>query len=154
MAANRIYLPLTVAAVAVTVAVGSSSSGLLSASASTVVDDCAQLAAGLSATLACLWTARRRVGVERSWRLLMAVAMGGWSAGQAIRTWYQISTGTPMPRPSLADVGYFTLPVFTFAALLVLATDGSRSEPGDAEALPRGRSPWVLAPDGLIRVGA
>src|SRR5207248_10719309 len=52
---------------------------------------------------------------------------------------------TLMPGPSLADVGYFTLPVFAFAALLVLATDGSRSEPGDAEALPRGRSPWVLA---------
>src|SRR5207248_3730892 len=61
---------------------------------------------------------------------------------------------TLMPGPSLADVGYFTLPVFAFAALLVLATDGSRSEPGDAEALPRGRSPWVLALDGLIVVGA
>ena len=131
-----------------------SSSGLLSASASTAADDGAQLAAGLSATLACLWTARRRAGAERSWRLLMAVAMGGWSAGQAIWSWHQISTGTLMPGPSLADVGYFTLPVFAFAALLVLATDGSRSEPGDAEALPRGRSPWVLALDGLIVVGA
>src|SRR5437763_1779185 len=84
----------------------------------------------------------------------MAVAMGGWSAGQAIWSWHQISTGTLMPGPSLADVGYFTLPVFAFAALLVLATDGSRSQPGDAEALPRGRSPWVLALDGLIVVGA
>ncbi len=151
MAANRIYLPLTVAILGVTAAVCLSSSGLLPDNASTVVDDSAQLAAGLSAALACAFTARRRTGVDRRWRVLMAIALGGWSAGQAIWSWYQIFADTPLPSPSLADVGYFTLPVFAFAALLVLAKEG---QAGGAPERVRRRSHWVLVLDGLVVVGS
>src|SRR2546421_44583 len=150
MPSNRIRLPLTVATVAVPIAVAISSSGLVSRGAATVVDDSAQLTAGLAGAVACLWTARHRHGVERTWRVLVGVGMCGWSAGQAIWSWYQIFAATPLPSPSLADVGYFTLPVFAFAALLVLAKDrtpGSTRDPG-----PRSRPVLVL--DGLVVVGA
>src|SRR6266516_4229232 len=106
MAANRIYRPLAIAAVGVVIVIGLSSSGLLPPAASTVVDDAGQLAAGLVAALACGWTGLRRSGPERSWRLLMALAMAGWSAGQAIWTWYQIFDAESLPSPSLADIGY------------------------------------------------
>jgi diguanylate cyclase (GGDEF)-like protein len=147
MAAHRIYLPLTVATVGVVVAVSLSSFGLLGDPSSTVVDDVAQLAGGLAATVACLWSARRRSGPDQTWRLLMALAMGGWSAGQAIWSWYQVFGDTELPSPSLADIGYFMLPVFAFLALLVLAKE---SEAGEV----RRRSHWVFALDGLVVVGS
>jgi diguanylate cyclase len=150
MASIRIRLPLTVATVAVLLAVTLSSAGVVSRSASTVIDDAAQLTAGLSAAVACLWTALYRRGVERRWRLLVGTGMAGWSVGQAIWSWYQIFADTPLPSPSLADVGYFTLPVFAFAALLALAKD--RTPGGTPDPGPRSRPVLVL--DGLIVVGA
>src|SRR2546423_2549869 len=151
MASIRIRLPLAVATVAVLFAVALSSSGVVTRSVSTVIDDAAQLAAGLSAAVACLWTARYRRGVERGWRVLVGIGMAGWSIGQAIWSWYQIFADTPLPSPSLADVGYFTLPVFAFAALLVLAKD--RTPPGGTHD-PGPRSRPVLVLDGLVVVGA
>src|SRR5947199_312298 len=150
MASIRVRLPLTVAAVAVLLAVTLSSSGVLIHSVSTVIDDSAQLAAGLSAAVACLWTARYRRGVERRWRGLVGIGMAGWSVGQAIWSWYQIFADTPLPSPSPADVGYFTLPVFAFAALLALAKD--RTPGGTRDPGPRSRPVLVL--DGLVVVGA
>jgi diguanylate cyclase (GGDEF)-like protein len=150
MASNRIRLPLTVAAVAVLLAVALSSSGVVTRSVSTVIDDAARLAAGLSAAAACLWTAPHRRGVERGWRTLVGAGMAGWSIGQATWSWYRTFADTPPPSPSLADIGYFTLPVFAFAALLVLAKD--RTPGGIRDPGPRSRPVLVL--DGLVVVGA
>src|SRR5262245_31556420 len=76
-----------------------------------LVDDAAQLGAGLAAAPLCWWTSRRVTGVERTWRRLMAVGMLGWSVGQAFWSWYQIFSDTPLPSPSIADIGYLTMPV-------------------------------------------
>src|SRR2546423_7594562 len=81
MASIRIRLPLAVATVAVLFAVALSSSGVVTRSVSTVVDDAAQLAAGLSAAVACLWTARYRRGVERGWRGLVGAGLAGSGLG-------------------------------------------------------------------------
>jgi hypothetical protein len=82
------------------------SSGVLSEDGEVIVDDAAQLIAGLSAATLCWWTSRRVTGVERNWRRLMAVGMLGWSIGQAFWSWYQIFSDTPLPSPSIADIGY------------------------------------------------
>src|SRR5688572_14947459 len=79
------------------------SSGMLSDDAEIVVDNGAQLGAGMWAMATCALTARRVSGLERSWRWLMAVGMAGWSVGQALWSWYQIFSDTPLPSPSAAD---------------------------------------------------
>ncbi len=157
--AARIHGPLAVAVLAVTAAVGVASSGLLDPAAATVVDDGAQLAAGLTATACCWWQAWRRSGMERSWRLLMGAGMAGWSVGQALWSWYQIVAHRSLPSPSWADVGYFTLPVFALAALLLFATIGApRRDPTSPvpSLIPRARRrAWlVLVLDGLVVVGS
>src|SRR2546423_2586510 len=123
MASIRIRLPLAVATVAVLFAVALSSSGVVTRSVSTVIDDAAQLAAGLSAAVACLWTARYRRGVERGWRVLVGTGMARRGIGQAVWAWDQIFAHTPPPPPSPADRGDFTPPGFAFPAPLVLAQD-------------------------------
>ncbi|HEY3142681.1 MAG TPA: GGDEF domain-containing protein [Acidimicrobiales bacterium] len=133
--------------VAVVIAVDSS--GLLSTDAAVVVDDSAQLFAGLAATIACWWTARNARGSERTWRRLMACGMGGWSIGQAFWSWYQIFSDTPLPSPSWADVGYLTMPVFALPALLVMAVE----PPRHAIAVLH-RISLVFVLDGLIIVGS
>ena len=125
------------------------SSGLLSPRAEIVVDDTAQLAAGVAAAACCWWAARRRTGVERTWRLLMAVGMAGWSVGQSFWSWYQIFSRTPLPSPSVADIGYLTMPVFALPALLVLEVAPSDDE---APARRAGRPGFLL--DGAIVVGS
>jgi diguanylate cyclase (GGDEF)-like protein len=129
------------------------SSGLLSKDAEVVVDDSAQLFAGLAATFACLWTARRVRGVERRWRHFMAFGMAGWSVGQSFWSWYQIFSDTPLPSPSWADVGYLTLPVGALPALLVL---GMATQPARmiATTAPRRGSSVVFFLDGLVIVGS
>jgi diguanylate cyclase (GGDEF)-like protein len=117
-------LGLLVGFVAVVIALDSTP--LLSKEAAIVVDDGAQLAAGVFGAVACWWTARRHTGTQRRWRLLMAVGLAGWSVGQAIWSWYQIALDTPLPCPSLADVGYLTLPVLALPALLTLGSGVSR----------------------------
>jgi diguanylate cyclase (GGDEF)-like protein len=102
------------------------SSGLLSSHAEIVVDDVAQLAAGVTAAVSCWWTSRPVDGVERTWRRLMAVGMAGWSVGQGFWSWYQIFSDTMLPSPSVADVGYLTLPMLALPALLVFDTEPPR----------------------------
>src|SRR2546423_5669369 len=99
MASIRIRLPLAVATVAVLFAVALSSSGVVTRSVSTVVDDAAQLAAGLSAAVACLWTARYRRGVERGWRGLVGTGMGRRGIGPAVWAWDPIFAAPPPPPP-------------------------------------------------------
>jgi diguanylate cyclase (GGDEF)-like protein len=133
----------------VAVVVALDSTPLLSKDAAVVVDDSAQLAAGVCAAVACWWTARRHTGIQRRWRLLMAVGMAGWSVGQAIWSWYQIAADTPLPCPSLADVGYLTMPVLALPALLSLGGGVSR-DPGTGAQ--HGSAVYLL--DSVVVVGS
>jgi diguanylate cyclase len=133
----------------VAVVIALDSTPLLSKDAAIVVDDSAQLAAGVCAAVACWWTARRHTGIQRRWRLLMAVGMAGWSVGQAIWSWYQIAADTPLPCPSLADVGYLTMPVLALPALLSLGGGVSR-DPGTGAQ--HGSAVYLL--DSVVVVGS
>ncbi|HEV7759661.1 MAG TPA: GGDEF domain-containing protein [Acidimicrobiales bacterium] len=128
------------------------SSGLLSEDAEIVVDDAAQLFAGLAATVACLWMSRRVHGVERRWRQFMGFGMAGWSVGQALWSYYQIFSDTPLPSPSWADVGYLTMPIGALPALLALAVE-PRPRHQNPESMTRQAS-VVFFLDGLIIVGS
>ena len=85
-----------------------------------------------AAAVLCGLTARRTRGVERTWRWLMAAGMAGWTVGQAFWSWYQICSDTPLPSPSVADVGYLTMPVFALPALLAfdVVAPGPPGRPG------------------------
>ncbi|HET6214372.1 MAG TPA: EAL domain-containing protein [Micromonosporaceae bacterium] len=144
MAATRVYLLLTTVGAAVSFLVGSYF--LLGPQVAIVVNDCAQLAAGLLAAGCCWWTARGRPRAGRTWRLLLGIGMAGRSAGQAIWSWYQIFGDRALPSPSWADFGYLVLPGFAFAALLAFPRDGAGT--------PSRRSTLVLVLDGLIVVGS
>jgi hypothetical protein len=136
-------------AAAVAAIVALDSAPLLSKDAAIVVDDGAQLAAGLLAAAACWWTAGRVTGSQRTWRLLMGAGMAGWSVGQAIWSYYQIVADTPLPCPSLADVGYLTMPVLALPALLALA--GGRERLAGA-GQRHGSEVYFL--DGVVVVGS
>ena len=153
MTAPRLHVPLIVAVAAVTAVLVGDSSGLLADRDAVVLDNAAQFAAGAFAAVACAGASRRTTGVERTWRRLMAIGMAGWSVGQLVWSYYQIFRATPLPGPSLADVGYLTLPVFAFAALLSLATEGLSRRPG-AVGGSRLRAALVLGLDGFVVVGS
>ena len=143
----RAWLAAAFGAVALVVLVDSS--GVLSADAEVVVDDVAQLVAGILAAASCLWTSRRVRGPERTWRRFMGVGMVGWSLGQALWSYYQIFSDTPLPSPSWADVGYLTMPVMALPALLSLAVE---PPPHADDALRHGSVVFFL--DGLVVVGS
>jgi diguanylate cyclase len=149
MATRRLGVWLAGALALVLVTVGIDSSGLVSDDAAIVVDDCAQLGAGLAAAAACLWTARQARGPERTWRRLMGLGMAGWSIGMALWSWYQIFSDTPLPSPSWADVGFLTMPALALPALLSLAVGPSRHAD---EGQQHGSVVFVL--DGLVVVGS
>jgi diguanylate cyclase len=142
---------MVVAATVLAVA-GLAGSGVLGDRVSSAVNDLAQLAGGLAATVVCGVTGLRVAGTERRWRLLMAAGFAGWSAGQALWTWSQVISLDPIPSPSPADVGYLMLPVFALPSLLVLAA-ASRQRGGDRWERS-GRSRSVLVLDALVLVGS
>jgi diguanylate cyclase (GGDEF)-like protein len=157
MAAARRSALITLSALAATALVTGWVLGLRDHDVMVIVDDSAQLTAGLTATLCCWWTARRRVGPDRTWRLLMATGMGGWTIGQLIWSWYQVVADVPLPSPSLADVGYLTLPVFALPALLSLAAGRAQGQLDTTPAQSRRerrRTRLVVALDGPIVVGS
>ncbi|GAA4684687.1 putative bifunctional diguanylate cyclase/phosphodiesterase [Phytohabitans rumicis] len=149
MASTRHHVRVPVTLGIVTVIVGINSSGWLPERASVVLDNGAQLAAALVAIGVCAWAARRLTGAERTWRRLMAVGMAGWAAGQVIWSWYQIFSTEHLPSPSLADLGYLSLPPFALMALFAIAASAPRSTP-----VSRGRDRLVLVLDGLIVVAS
>src|SRR2546423_15615424 len=116
MASIRIRLPLAVATVAVLFAVALSSSGVVTRSVSTVIDDAAQLAAGLSAAVACLWTARYRRGVERGWRGLVGTRMAGRGHRPAVWAGGPDFPPPPPPHPAPARPACFPPPGLPLAA--------------------------------------
>ena len=125
------------------------SSGLVSDDVAVIIDDSAQLGAGVAAAVACLVTARRAEGPERTWRRLMGFGMAGWSVGMALWAWYQIVADTPLPSPSWADVGFLTMPVLALPALLSLAVAPPRQ--GDR---PDPQRSIVFFIDGVVVVGS
>lgn len=149
MTSRRLGVWLTGALCLVLVVLVVDSSGIVSDDTAVIVDDGAQLAAGVAATLACWWGARRTRGAERGWRTLMALGMGGWSAGMAVWSWYQIVLDTPLPCPSVADVGFLTMPVMALPALLALGRGATR-HPHE----PQRRASLVDVLDGLVVVGS
>jgi diguanylate cyclase (GGDEF)-like protein len=150
MAAKRLGAWLGGALGSVAVVVFVDSSGLLSEDAEVVVDNAAQLAAGIAAAAACLVVAQRVQGVERRWRRSMGLGMVGWSIGQSFWSYYQIFSDTPLPSPSWADVGYLMMPVGALPALLALAVE-PRPETPDGF---RRQESMVFSLDGLIIVGS
>ncbi len=158
---RRLRRAAIVAGVAVCACVLLATSGVLGAYASQVVDDGAQLGGALFASWCCWSTWRRDVRDGRPpgvwlWRLLLFVGVTGWACGQGAWSWYQLVEGQPMPSPSLADVGYFTLPLFAVPAVLALpSTSPSDREPGASGlALGGRRARLLLALDALVIVGS
>ena len=132
--------------------VAMAASGVLSERSSSAVNDLGQLLGGAAATVACAVTGLRTTGAERRWRLLLAAGFAGWTGGQALWTWSQVVSLDPIPSPSLADVGYLTLPVFALPSLLVIAAAGRRRGGDSWETSGRSRSVLVL--DALVIVGS
>jgi GGDEF domain-containing protein len=121
--------------------------GALSHNTLVKVNDAAQLIAGLLAAVLCWWTSRTTGATAGIWRRRMAWAMGGWTAGMSIWAWYQVVEHRPLPSPTLADVGFFALPVFALGALLAIWSAGS-----EADSLRR--ASIVLVLDGAVLVGS
>jgi len=150
------------AAVLVPVSVLLATSGALDETLSMVVDDGAQLAAGVFAAWSCAWSWRRarRAGSPRgqqAWRLLLLLGTAGWTCGQLVWSWYQVVAHRDIPSPSLADVGYFALPLFAVPALLTLPTTPPSAP--SATGVPRierndRRAPLLVTLDALIIVGS
>jgi diguanylate cyclase (GGDEF)-like protein len=149
MSGSRLAGLVALAVGFVAVVVFFDSSGILSADAEIVVDNSAQLFAGVSAAVACLATAGRLAGPERRWRLWIGAAMVGWSIGMAFWSYFQVVSDTPLPSPSIADVGYLTLPVLAVPGLFALATAPRHAAvPGERHA------GVVLLLDGAIVIGS
>jgi diguanylate cyclase (GGDEF)-like protein len=148
MTRTQSHTLLAVALVGVTAAVAVASFGPLDQDTKVIVDNGAQLAAGVAAAVACWLTSRRVAGAERRWRRLMAYAMTGWSLGQVVWSYGQIVADTPLPSPSLADVGYLTMPLFALPALLALAATAPRQVDSQRHAAA------ILALDSMIVVGS
>jgi diguanylate cyclase (GGDEF)-like protein len=113
------------------------------------IDDAAQFLGAVAAVVCCLWTARRYIGGQRTWRLWLALGMTGWAVGQVIWSYNQLFGGRPLPSPSLADAGYLSLAIPALFALICLA--GRRTP---AAEIMRRPNRLVVVLDGLILVGA
>ena len=158
---RRLRRAALAAAVALPACVLLATSGVLGSYASQVIDDGAQLGGALFASWCCWSTWRRDLRVGRPpgawlWRSLLFIGITGWACGQAIWSWYQLVENRPLPSPSLADVGYFTLPLFAVPAVLVLPmTSRGGPEPGSSGLVLHGpRARPLLALDALVVVGS
>jgi len=81
--------------------------------------------AGVITTAACLRTATRVRGSDRTiWRLL-AAGCGSWLIGQLAWDYYELWASFP-PSPSLADVGYLGFSIFCLAGIVQITSPGGR----------------------------
>src|SRR5699024_2551782 len=91
-------------------------SGLLDIAVSQLVADVTSLLGAVAAGAAFAWTGWRRVGEERRWRWLMALALVWWLTAHALWTAYR--SEDPNLFPDAANALYLGLPLFAFFALL------------------------------------
>ena len=156
--ARPLFITARIVGVGLVISMLASVSGLLDATASQAADDLGQLLAGALAAGCCWWSWRRATAPDRLWRLLLALGTGGWACGQAIWTYYQVFQNLELPSPSLADVGYFCLPVFALPALWVFpARAAIRTSSTAARARLIGGRPFfriVFILDSLVVVGS
>jgi diguanylate cyclase len=102
---------LVLGAVVATVAFGATVALTGDSWVGSAVSDFGQLAAATAGAVGCARAARRCPPEwRRSW-LWLAVATGGWAAGQAVWTYYELVAGREVPFPSLADLGFLVFPV-------------------------------------------
>jgi diguanylate cyclase len=64
-----------------------------------------------SAAATALWWSRRCSGRRRRSWTAIGLGAAGWTAGQALWTWYELVADREVPFPSLADVGFLAFPV-------------------------------------------
>ena len=90
-----------------------------------ILSDGGQLAAAVTAAVACSLAASRAQGQERWAWALLAAGTGSWAAGQSVWTFYEVVLGTEVPFPSLADIGFLLFPLLaTFGLLLWRGASG------------------------------
>jgi hypothetical protein len=81
------------------------------------VDDIGQLAAAWVAAGVCAIAATRVTSGRATWALFAASSFA-WGVGELIWCYYALAKDTPVPFPSLADVGFLAAVPLAFAALL------------------------------------
>jgi diguanylate cyclase (GGDEF)-like protein len=87
--------------------------------------DLAQLTAATTAFGSCALAAARSRGRGRGTWIATAVGCGGWAAGQAVWTWYELGRHIDTPFPSAADIGFLVFPVAACTALILHPARGS-----------------------------
>jgi diguanylate cyclase (GGDEF)-like protein len=110
-----------------------------------------QSAVGLGAMVCAVVVARRVDGVSRLWRLLVITAMTSWLVGELF--WWLSGAGAqgePAPLPGV--VAYFLPPVFSLAAMVLLARNSGG--PHGRHAGPSRHSRAVSVLDGLVAATA
>jgi diguanylate cyclase (GGDEF)-like protein len=115
--------PVVLAVVAVVLLTGAAGPAAMA------VDDLTQLLAAAGACLACVGAAGRASGRRRQAWTAFAVGCGGWAAGQAVWSWYELVVGVETPFPSPGDIGFLTFPVAAATALVLHPTQAV--SPGD-----------------------
>src|SRR5262245_61900250 len=118
----RLFVTLTLVLGAI--AVGE----LVGPQGSRLYDDAAQAVAGVAAAWVCLAAANRRTGVQRRWRLLAGLGLGGWAL---MRVYWVVLDVTVPDRPAavIGDIGFLVLPVFLLFALLSVPYSRPRPMP-------------------------
>src|SRR4051812_7616584 len=111
-------------------------------------DDAAQAVAGAAAAWVCIAAANRRTGVQRRWRLLPRIGLGG---GALMRVYWGVRGGAHPRRaaPTGADIGFLVLPVFLLFGLL----NAPYTRPRPAGTSPL-RDQIALLIDGVLICGS
>jgi PAS domain S-box-containing protein len=106
-----------------------------------IVDNYGQLLAAAIGSAACAWKATRTVERERRGWTLLALSAASWAMGQVVWAYYALVLRTPIPFPSVADIGALGAAPLAFAAILCFWN------------APRGTATsWSVWLDGLIIV--
>lgn len=143
----RWWRPFSVGVVAVVLAaVVVVCSQVLPPTETLLIADLTSLVSGGGAFVAFAVTSRTGPAEQRRWRLLFAVAMAIWFAGQVLWTWHRSVDMQSMPFPDVANVLFLALPICSFIALLRL----SRRERSTTTSTPR----RALMLDSLIIVSS
>jgi diguanylate cyclase (GGDEF)-like protein len=87
--------------------------------------DLIELVAAAAAATTAGVAAARSSGRTRAMWLATALGCGGWAAGEAVWSWYEIGRGIQTPFPSYADIGFLLFPLGAGIALLVHPSRGT-----------------------------